>query len=112
MIALVATLLAPLATGTWRMHGTYWKPLSSEDRTKIAELIATDDCRTLRPMGNALGTCEILRTELDNNGSWTPGDTWQSYLTRNLTLMVVTFGFAFSIAYAASRAIRSLHGFA
>ena len=100
-LAIVAALVGPLVTGTWKL-----KPAGGircpDERERIAKMAReTDNCTHFPPPETELGKaiCTILLSDLHSGGLYESGEriTWR-YVAKNLELMAGAFVFVFLAA--------------
>jgi hypothetical protein len=87
-LAIVAALVGPLATGTWRLRPGGWHPLPVDERERIAKMATeTNNCTHFSPQENEIGKaiCTILLSDLHSGGRYESGEhiTWR-YAAKNL----------------------------
>ena len=98
-LAVVAALVAPLMTGTWKLRPGRWSPLPVDERASIVKMATeTDNCTHLSPQDSEIGKriCMILLCDLHAGGRYESGEriTWR-YVVKNLELMAEVFVFVF-----------------
>src|SRR5216684_6733079 len=98
-LAIVAALVGPLVTGTWKLKPGGWHPLPVDERERIAKMATeTDNCTHFPPPETELSKaiCTILLSDLHSGGRYESGEriTWH-YVTKNLELMAGAFVFVF-----------------
>ncbi len=98
-LAIVAALVGPLVTGTWKLRPGGWHPLPIDERERIAKMATeTDNCTHFPPSETGLSKaiCTILLSDLQAGGRYESGEpiAWR-YVAKNLELMAVTFLFVF-----------------
>jgi hypothetical protein len=101
-LAIVAALVGPLVTGTWKLKSGGWHPLPVDERERIAKMATqTDNCSHFPPAETELSKliCTILLSDLHAGGRYESGEriTWR-YVAKNLELMVGAFVFVFLAA--------------
>ena len=101
-LAIVAALVGPLATGTWRLRPGGWHPLPVDERERIAKMATeTNNCTHFSPQENEIGKaiCTILLSDLHSGGRYESGEhiTWR-YAAKNLEVMAGTFFLVFLAA--------------
>jgi hypothetical protein len=101
-LAIVAALVGPLVTGTWKLRSGGWHPLPVDERERIAKMATeTDNCTRFSPPETEIGKaiCTILLSDLHAGGRYESGEriTWR-YVAKNLELMAGAFLFVFLAA--------------
>jgi hypothetical protein len=101
-LAIVAALVGPLVTGTWKLRPGAWHPLPTDERERIVKMATeTDNCTHFSPSETELGKtiCTILLSDLHAGGRYESGEriTWR-YVAKNIELMVGAFFFTFLAA--------------
>jgi hypothetical protein len=70
-LAVVAALVGPLVTGTWKLRPSGWHPLPIDERAHIAKMATeTDNCTHFSPPETEIGKaiCAILLSDLHAGG--------------------------------------------
>jgi hypothetical protein len=101
-LAIVAALVGPLVTGTWKLRPGSWHPLPVDERERIAKMATeTDNCTHFPPPETELSKtiCTILLSDLHAGGRYERGEriTWR-YVAKNLELMAGAFCLVFLAA--------------
>jgi hypothetical protein len=101
-VAIVAALVGPLVTGTWKLKPGGWHQLPLDERERIAKMATeTDNCTHFPSPETELSKaiCTILLSDLHAGGSYESGDriTWR-YVAKNLELMAGAFFLVFLAA--------------
>jgi hypothetical protein len=101
-LAIVAALVGPLVTGTWKLKPSGWHPVPVDERERIAKMATeTDNCTNFPPPETELSKviCTILLGDLHSGGRYESGEriTWR-YVAKNLELMAGAFVFVFLAA--------------
>jgi hypothetical protein len=101
-LAIVAALVGPLVTGTWKLRPGGWRPLPVDERERIAKMAKdTDNCTHFPPPETELSKaiCTILLSDLHAGGRYESGEriSWR-YVAKNLELMAGAFLLVFLAA--------------
>ena len=101
-LAIVAALVGPLVTGTWKLKPGGWQPLPVDERERIAKMAKeTNNCTHFPPPETELSKtiCTILLNDLRAGGRYESGEriTWR-YVAKNLELMAAAFLLVFLTA--------------
>jgi hypothetical protein len=101
-LAIVAALVGPLVTGTWKLKPSGWHPLPVDERERIAKMATeTDNCTHFSPPETELSKkiCTIFLSDLRAGGRYESGERITSrYAAKNLELMAGAFIFTFLVA--------------
>jgi hypothetical protein len=81
-LAIIAALVGPLVTGTWKLKPGGWHPLPVDERERIAKMATeTDNCTHFSPPETEIGKaiCAILLSDLHAGGRYESGEriTWR-----------------------------------